>query len=75
MDLKYEVGVQRKIFESTFISNSNQVIQDDRTQDVVVFVGHVQAVSKHLISTDIPNIARYSNFTRARLAPKVRHGC
>ena len=75
MELKYEIGVQRKIFEYIFISNSNQVILDDRTRDMAIFMGYVQAFSEHLISTDIPKIARYSNLTRPRPAPKVKHGC
>ena len=75
MELKYEIGVRRNIFESIFISNLNQVILHDRTWDMAVSVGYIQAVLEHLISTDIPNIARYSNLTRARSAPKVRHGC
>ena len=75
MELKCELGVHRKIFESTFISSLNQVISDDRTLDMVVFVGHVEAVSEYLISTGIPNIAPYFHLTRSRPAPKVKHGC
>ena len=75
MELKYEIVVQRKIFVSTLISNLNHVIPDDRTRDMAVFVKHVQAVSEYLISTDIPNIARYYYLTRARPVPNVRHGC
>ena len=75
MELKYKIVVQRKISESTLISNLNQVIPDDRTWDMAVFVGHVQAVSEYLISYDIQNIARYFHLNRARLVPKVRHGC
>ena len=75
MELKYEIGVQRKLFESIFISNLNQVILHDKTRDMAVFVGHVQAVSKYLISYDIQNTARYLHLTRAKLVPKVRHGC
>ena len=71
MELKYKIGVQRKIFESTLISNLNQVISNDRTRDMAVFVEHVQAVSEYLISTDIQNI----HLTRARPVPNVRHGC
>ena len=75
MELKYEIGVHRKIFESIFISNLNQVILHDRTRDMNVSVGHVQDVSEYLISSDIPNIARYSNLTTARPVPKVIYGC
>ena len=75
MELKYEISVQRKIFESNFISNLNQVILHDRTRDIVVFVGHVQAVLECVISTGIPNIAPYFHLTRARPATKVRNGC
>jgi len=75
MELKYGLGVQRKIFESTFISNLNQVIPDDITWDMTVFVRHVQAVSEYPISTDIPNIARYSHLPRSRRVPEVIHGC
>ena len=71
MELKYEFCVQRKIVESNFIYNLNQIIPDDKTLDMAVFVGHVQAVSKYLILTDIPNITRDSNLTRARPVPKV----
>ena len=46
MELKYKIGVQRTIFESTLISNLNQVIPDGRTRDMSVFVEHVQAVSE-----------------------------
>ena len=59
MKLKYEIGVQRKIFESIFISNLNQVILHYRTRNMAVFVGHIQAVSEYLISYDIQDIARY----------------
>ncbi|WZZ32789.1 hypothetical protein YC2023_016190 [Brassica napus] len=52
-----------------------QVILHDRTRDMAVFVGHVQAVSKYLISYDIQNTARYFHLNRARSDPKVRHGC
>ena len=65
MELKYEIGVRRKIFESIFISNLNQVILHDRTRDMAVFVGHVQAVSEYLISYDIQNTTRYFHLTRA----------
>ena len=75
MELKYEIGVQRKIFESIFISNLNQVIHHDRTRDMAVFVGHIQDVSEYLISYDIQNIARYFHLTRARTVPNVRYGC
>ena len=37
MELQYEIGVQRKIFESIFISNLNQVIIHNRTRDMAVF--------------------------------------
>ena len=50
MELKYEIGVRRKIFEYIFISNLNQVI---RTRDMAVFMGHVQALSEYLIPLDI----------------------
>ena len=75
MELKYEIGVRRKIFESIFISNLNQVILHDRTRDMAVFVGHIQAVSEYLISYDIQNTARYFHLNRARSVPKIRHGC
>ena len=83
MKLKYEIGVQRNIFESIFISNFNQVIHHDRTRDMAVFVGHVQAVfvghiqavSEYLISYDIQNTAQYFHLNKARSVPKVRHGC
>ena len=75
MELKYEIGVQRKIFESIFISNLNQVILHDRTRDMAVFVGHVQAVAEYLISYDIQNTVRYFHLNRATSVPKVRHGC
>ena len=58
MELKYKICDHRNIFESTFISNFNQVIPDDKTWDMAVFVGHVQAVSEYLISYDIQNTAR-----------------
>lgn len=58
MELKYVLGVQRKIFESICVFSLNQVILDDITQDMNVFVGHVHAVSEYLISPDIPNIAQ-----------------
>ena len=58
MELKYKIGVQRKIFESFFISNLNQVILHYITRDMTVFVGHVQAVSKYQISYDIQNTTR-----------------
>ena len=57
MELKYKIGFHRKIIESNFISNLNQVIPDDITRDMTVFVGHVQAVSEYVISSDIQNIA------------------
>ena len=75
MELKYKIGVQRKIFESTLISNLNQVIPDDRTRDMAIFVEHVQDVSEYLISTNIPNIARYYHLTRAIPVPNVRYEC
>ena len=75
MELKYEFGVRRKIFESIFISNLNHVIQYDRTRYMIVFMGHVQAVSEYLISYDIQNTTRYFHLNRARLVPKVGHGC
>ena len=75
MELKYEIGVQRKIFESIFISNLNQVIHHDRTRDMAVFVGYIQAVSEYLISYDIQNTAQYFHLNRARSVPKIRHGC
>ena len=75
MELKYETGVRRKIFESIFISNLNQVILRYRTRDMTVFVGNVQAVLEYLISYDIQNTTRYFYLTRAILVPKVRHGC
>ena len=71
MELKYEIGVQRKLFESIFISNLNQVILHDRTRDMAVFVGHVQAVSEYLISYDIQNITRYSHLSRDRRCLKL----
>ena len=71
MELKYEIGFRRKIFESIFISNLNQVILRDRTRDMDVFVGHVQALSEYLISYDIQNTARFFHLNRARLVPKV----
>ena len=75
MELKYEISIQRRIFESIFIFNLNQVILHDRTLDMDVFVGHVQAVSEYLISYDIQNIARYFHLTIDRSVPKVRNGC
>lgn len=70
MDLMF----QRKIFEHTFMSNLNQVILDDITRDVAVFVRYVQAVSEYLILFNILYIPRCSHLTRARLVPKVRYG-
>ena len=75
MELKYKIGVHRNIFESTFISNFNQVILHDITWDMAIFVGHVQAVSEYLISYDIQNSAWNFHLTRAKSVPKVRHGC
>ena len=75
MELKYEIGVQRNIFESIFISNLNQVIIHYRTRDVAFFVGHVQTVLEYLISYDIQNTTRYFRLNRARSVPKVRHVC
>ena len=75
MKLKYETGVQRNIYESIFISNLNEVILHDKTRDMAIFAGHVQAVSGYLISYDIRNTARYFHLNRARSVPKVRHGC
>ena len=70
MKLKYEIGVKRKIFEPIFISNLNQVILHDRTRDLVVFVGHIQAVFEYLISYDIQHTSPYFHLNRARLVPK-----
>ena len=56
MKLKYKLSVHRNIFESAFIFNLNPIIPDDKTRDMDVFVGHGQAVSKYLISSDIQNI-------------------
>ena len=75
MELKYEIGVRRNMFESIFISNLNQVILHDRTRDMDVFVGHIQALSEYIISYDIQNTARYFHLNRARSVPKVMHGC
>ena len=73
MELKYEIGVQRKIFDSIFISNLNQVILHDRTRDMAVSVGHVQGVSEYLISYDIQNTIRYFHLNRARSAVSYTH--
>ena len=48
MELKYKIGVQRKIFESTLISNLNQAIPDDRTRDMA-FLWNMQKLSKNTL--------------------------
>ena len=73
MELKYETDFQRNIFESSFISNLNQVILDDITWDMAIFVGHAQTFSKYLISSDIQYIW-YPYLTRPRPVLEVRHG-
>ena len=75
MELKYEIGVQKKILESIFISNLNQVILHYKTRDMAVFVGPIQAVSEYLISYDIQNIARHFHLTKVRSMRKVIHRC